>query len=53
MLSPLTDRLHSPNAVGFVSRHIAATGYEAIELAGVIDELVAVHVRDDGIEFEA
>jgi len=37
-----------------VSRHLAATGYGAIELAGASDELVIVlHVRDDGVEFEA
>ncbi|OYR93565.1 aldehyde ferredoxin oxidoreductase, partial [Halorubrum sp. E3] len=52
-LSPLTDGLLSSNAGGFVSRHLAATGYGAIELAGASDELVIVHVRDDGVEFEA
>jgi len=36
-----------------VSRHLAATGYGAIELAGASDELVVLHVRDDGVEFEA
>jgi len=52
-LSPLTDGLLSSNAGGFVSRHLAATGYGAIELAGASDDLVIVHVRDDGVEFEA
>jgi len=52
-LSPLTDGLLSSNAGGFVSRHLAATGYGAIELAGASDELVVLHVRDDGVEFEA
>ncbi|WP_144926197.1 aldehyde ferredoxin oxidoreductase family protein [Halorubrum salsamenti] len=51
-LSPLTDGLLSSNAGGFVSRHLAATGYGAIELAGASDELTVVHVRDDGVEFE-
>jgi len=51
-VSPLTDGLLSSNAGGFVSRHLAATGYGAIELAGASDDLVAVHVRDDGVEFE-
>ncbi|UIP01421.1 aldehyde ferredoxin oxidoreductase (plasmid) [Halobaculum sp. CBA1158] len=67
-VSPLTDGLLSSNAGGFMSRHLAATGYGAVELAGESDELVVVHVRDDvdeldssarptksdvGVEFEA
>ncbi|NIC00788.1 aldehyde ferredoxin oxidoreductase C-terminal domain-containing protein [Halobacterium sp. R2-5] len=51
-LSPLTDGLLSSNAGGFVSRHLAATGYGAVELAGASDELLAVHVTDEGVEFE-
>jgi aldehyde:ferredoxin oxidoreductase len=51
-LSPLTNGLLSSNAGGFVSRHLADTGYSAVELAGESDELVAVHVRDDGVEVE-
>ncbi|WP_255197460.1 aldehyde ferredoxin oxidoreductase family protein [Halorarius litoreus] len=51
-LSPLTNGLLSSNAGGFVSRHLADTGYSAIELAGASDDLVAVHVRDDGVEVE-
>ncbi|WP_058365813.1 aldehyde ferredoxin oxidoreductase family protein [Haloparvum sedimenti] len=51
-VSPLTDGLLSSNAGGFMSRHLAATGYGAVELAGESDELVVVHVRDDGVEFE-
>jgi aldehyde:ferredoxin oxidoreductase len=52
-VSPLTDGLLSSNAGGFMSRHFADTGYGAIELAGAADELTIVHVRDDGVEFEA
>ncbi len=51
-VSPLTDGLVSSNAGGFMSRNFADTGYGAIELTGVADELTIVHVRDDGIEFE-
>ncbi|RQG88074.1 aldehyde ferredoxin oxidoreductase [Natrarchaeobius halalkaliphilus] len=49
-VSPLTDGLLSSNAGGFLSRHIAATGYSAIEVTGVSDELVVVDVTDTGIE---
>ena len=52
-VSPLTDGLLSSNAGGFMSRHFADTGYGAVELAGAADELTIVHVRDDGVEFEA
>jgi aldehyde:ferredoxin oxidoreductase len=52
-LSPLTDGLLSTNAGGFVSRNIADTGYSAIEVTGASDELLAVHVTDEGCEFEA
>ena len=52
-VSPLTDGLLSSNAGGFVSRHLLGTGYGAVEIAGESDELVIVHVRDDGVEFEA
>ncbi|MFB6164081.1 MAG: aldehyde ferredoxin oxidoreductase N-terminal domain-containing protein, partial [Haloarculaceae archaeon] len=51
-LSPLTDGLLSSNAGGFISRPFADTGYAAVELTGASDELVGVHVRDDGVEFE-
>ncbi|WP_435064260.1 aldehyde ferredoxin oxidoreductase family protein [Halobaculum sp. EA56] len=51
-VSPLTDGLCSSNAGGFVSRHVADTGYSAVEIAGESDELVVLHVRDDGVEFE-
>ncbi|MFD1585842.1 aldehyde ferredoxin oxidoreductase family protein [Halorientalis brevis] len=51
-VSPLTDGLLSSNAGGFLSRNLAATGYGAVEFHGASDELVAVHVTDDGVEFE-
>ncbi|MCG1003169.1 hypothetical protein LQ368_06925 [Halobacterium noricense] len=38
----------SSNAGGFVSRHLADTGYSAVELTGNSDSLLVVHVRDDG-----
>jgi aldehyde:ferredoxin oxidoreductase len=52
-VSPLTDGLCSSNAGGFVSRNFADTGYAAVELTGASDELVALHVTDEGVEFEA
>ncbi|MDT3433384.1 aldehyde ferredoxin oxidoreductase C-terminal domain-containing protein [Haloarcula sp. 1CSR25-25] len=52
-VSPLTDGLLSSNAGGFMSRNFADTGYSAVELTGESDDLVIVHVRDDGVEFEA
>ncbi|RLM57260.1 aldehyde ferredoxin oxidoreductase [Halobellus sp. Atlit-31R] len=51
-VSPLTDGLLSSNAGGFMSRHFADTGYSAVELTGASDDLLVVHVRDDGVEFE-
>jgi len=51
-LSPQTDGLLSSNAGGFMSRPFADTGYAAVEVTGESDELLAVHVRDDGVEFE-
>ncbi|MFB6134306.1 MAG: aldehyde ferredoxin oxidoreductase C-terminal domain-containing protein [Halanaeroarchaeum sp.] len=52
-LSPLTNGLLSSNAGGFMSRNFAATGHAVVELTGASDELVAIHVTDDGVEFEA
>jgi aldehyde:ferredoxin oxidoreductase len=52
-VSPLTGGLLSSNAGGFVSRNLAGTGYSVVELVGESDELLAVHVRDDGVTFEA
>ncbi|MEF8781389.1 MAG: aldehyde ferredoxin oxidoreductase C-terminal domain-containing protein [Haloferacaceae archaeon] len=51
-LSPLTDGLASSNAGGFVSRHLAGTGYGAVEIRGQSDEPIAIHVTDDGVTFE-
>jgi aldehyde:ferredoxin oxidoreductase len=52
-VSPLTDGLLSSNAGGFMSRNFTATGYGAVEVTGAADELTIVHIRDDGVEFEA
>ncbi|QCJ45748.1 aldehyde ferredoxin oxidoreductase family protein [Haloprofundus sp. MHR1] len=52
-LSPLTDGLLSSNAGGFLSRNFVAAGYAAVEVTGASDELLAVHVTDAGVEFEA
>ncbi|MFB6281453.1 MAG: aldehyde ferredoxin oxidoreductase family protein [Haloferacaceae archaeon] len=51
-LSPLTGGLASSNAGGFMSRNFAATGNAVLELTGASDDLVAVHVRDDGVRVE-
>ncbi|WP_435335818.1 aldehyde ferredoxin oxidoreductase family protein [Haloarchaeobius sp. TZWWS8] len=51
-VSPLTGGLLSSNAGGFMSRHLADTGYAAVEFTGASDELVIVHVSDDEVRFE-
>ncbi|WP_458208303.1 aldehyde ferredoxin oxidoreductase family protein [Haladaptatus sp. NG-SE-30] len=51
-VSPLTGGLLSSNAGGFLSRNFGAAGYSAVELAGQSDELLAIHVTDEGVEFE-
>ncbi|MFC6989193.1 aldehyde ferredoxin oxidoreductase family protein [Haloplanus sp. GCM10025708] len=51
-VSPLSNGLVSSNAGGFLSRNFAGAGNSAVELKGESDELVAVHVREDGVEFE-
>ena len=51
-VSPLTGGLASSNAGGFLSRNFADAGYAAVELTGSSDELVAVHVTDEGVTFE-
>jgi len=51
-LSPLTDGLLSTNAGGYMSRNFAGSGYSAVEIVGESDELLAIHVTDDGVEFE-
>ncbi|WP_336023915.1 aldehyde ferredoxin oxidoreductase C-terminal domain-containing protein [Halobellus salinisoli] len=52
-LSPLTDGLLSSNAGGYLSRNFTGTGNSVVEFVGSSDELLAVHVRDDGVTFEA
>jgi aldehyde:ferredoxin oxidoreductase len=51
-LSPLTDGLASTNAGGYLSRNFADTGYSVVEFVGASDDPLAIHVRDDGVEFE-
>ena len=51
-LSPQTGGLLSSNAGGFMSRNFADTGYAAVEVTGTSDDLVVVHVSDEGVEFE-
>ena len=51
-LSPLTDGLLSSNAGGYLSRNFAGTGHSLVEITGQSDELLAVHVTDEGVEFE-
>ncbi len=52
-LSPLTDGLVSTNAGGFLSRNFTGAGYSAVEITGASDELLALHVTDEGVEFES
>ncbi|WP_436348545.1 aldehyde ferredoxin oxidoreductase C-terminal domain-containing protein [Natronorubrum sp. FCH18a] len=52
-LSPLTNGLVSTNAGGYLSRNFADTGYSCVEIASESDELLAVHVTDEGVEFES
>ncbi|MFQ3318021.1 MAG: aldehyde:ferredoxin oxidoreductase [Natronomonas sp.] len=52
-LSPLTDGILSSNAGGFMSRPFVDTGHAAVEITGASDELVGIHVTDEGVEFEA
>lgn len=51
-ISPLTNGLLSSNAGGFLSRNFAETGYSAVELKGASDDLLAIHITDEGVEFE-
>jgi aldehyde:ferredoxin oxidoreductase len=51
-LSPLTDGLASSNAGGFLSREFVDTGYSCVEIVGASDDRLAIHVTDDGVEFE-
>ncbi|MFC4248455.1 aldehyde ferredoxin oxidoreductase family protein [Natribaculum luteum] len=52
-LSPLTDGLVSTNAGGYLSRNFTSAGISVLEVVGESDELLAIHVTDDGVEFEA
>jgi aldehyde:ferredoxin oxidoreductase len=52
-LSPLTNGLASSNAGGYLSRNFASAGYPCVELVGASDDLVAIHVTDEGVRFEA
>ena len=52
-LSPLTDGLVSSNAGGFLSGNFVDTGCAAVEITGESDTLLAVHITDEGAEFEA
>jgi aldehyde:ferredoxin oxidoreductase len=51
-LSPLTNGIVSANAGGYLSRNFADAGYSTVEIAGASDELLVIHVTDEGIEFE-
>ncbi len=51
-LSPLTDGLLSTNAGGYLSRNFGGTGHPVVEIIGESEELLAVHVTDDGVTFE-
>ena len=52
-VSPLTNGLASSNAGGFLSRHFVSTGYPCVEFVGESDELLAIHVTDEDVRFEA
>lgn len=51
-VSPLSDTIRSTNAGGFLSRNFVETGHPVVEIVGESDELLAVHVTDEGVEFE-
>ncbi|OSP11247.1 aldehyde ferredoxin oxidoreductase [Halorubrum ezzemoulense DSM 17463] len=51
-VSPLTNGLCSSNAGGFLSRNFTGAGYAAVEITGVSDDLLAVHVREVGPDGE-
>lgn len=52
-LSPLTDGLVSTNAGGYLSRNFAATGNSVLEVVGESENLLLIHITDDGVEFES
>ncbi|WP_435158002.1 aldehyde ferredoxin oxidoreductase family protein [Haladaptatus sp. DFWS20] len=51
-ISPLTDGLLSSNAGGYLSRNFTDTGYSAVEITGSADDLLAIHITDENVEFE-
>jgi aldehyde:ferredoxin oxidoreductase len=51
-VSPLTGGLLSSNAGGYLSRNFVGTGHSVVEVTGESDELLAIHVTDEGVEFE-
>jgi aldehyde:ferredoxin oxidoreductase len=51
-VSPLTDGLLSANAGGFVSRNLLGTGNAVVEVVGESDDLLMLHVSEDGVTFE-
>jgi aldehyde:ferredoxin oxidoreductase len=51
-VSPLSGGLLSSNAGGFLSRNFVGAGNSVVEFTGQSDELLVVHVRDDGVTFE-
>jgi aldehyde:ferredoxin oxidoreductase len=50
-LSPLTDGLLSANAGGYVTRNFVGTGHPVVEVKGASDELLVIHVSDEGVDF--
>lgn len=50
-LSPLTLGLVSTNAGGYLSRNFGGTGHPVVEIVGAADELLHIHVTDNGVEF--
>ncbi|WP_266081931.1 aldehyde ferredoxin oxidoreductase C-terminal domain-containing protein [Haladaptatus caseinilyticus] len=51
-LSPLTDGLLSTNAGGYLSRNFVGSGHSVVEITGASDKLLAIHITDEGVEFE-
>ncbi|RQG94196.1 aldehyde ferredoxin oxidoreductase C-terminal domain-containing protein [Natrarchaeobius chitinivorans] len=51
-LSPLSNGLVSTNAGGYLSRNFTDTGISVLEVTGASDDLLVIHVTDDGVEFE-
>lgn len=49
-VSPLTGGLLSSNAGGYLSRNFAGTGHSVVEVVGKSDNLLAIHITDEGHE---